>query len=398
MTEEYLTIFQQCWPWMKKLHTLNLWNTGLTGSAITSLASLLPKCVNIKKLFLDATHVEEENYGELLGKDSLLEYVSFRHNRMTKKGAESICRAISDREAIKLTSIILSGNFIGDQGAKHFADALRINRTLLILGLGNNGIGDIGAKYLAEVLSRFALTQTEVAERRKLLAEKGSNGCKNLSPPVSRRSESRDPNVPGSRSTPVTDKDKAKKGLKGKKDVKGGKEASGKDEVKGKRDRDSGSVSGGGVHGSGGSGVTGGAKKGGAKEADRKVPKNVVATKGVTKTPREVEIQSPTEPVFPLLEPAEYSETDKQLWIPGNRMLKLLDLSRNKITAAGIKYLLDAMLYQAEIAQGHSQNFFPGLLQLRVKKNDVSDDCEYVKELVELMQQREPYKRIEDET
>lgn len=401
MANEYLNIFQQCWPFMEKLNTLNLWNTGLDGNSITLLASLLPKCANLKKLFLDAIHVEEENYGELLGRDSLIEYVSFRHCQMTSKGAESISIALFDKEAIKLTSLNLSGNFIGDQGAKHLADALRINRTLLVLGLSHNSIGDTGAKHLAEVISRFPLTQTEVVERRKLLAEKGNDGLKPMSPPVSRRSETRETNIAGSRGTPVIEKDKsAKKGLKSKKEAKTGKEGSGRDEEKlskGKKDRDDKGGGGGGAgtggSGGGGGGGTGGTKKG-PKETDRKIMKNMLAGKGVAKTPGEVEIQSPTEPVFPLLEQAEYNEVDKQLWIPGNRMLKLLDLSRNKITSVGVRRFLDAMQYQAELGQDQAYNFFPGLLKIKLKKNDVSEDCEYIKELNKLMQTRDPFPKL----
>ena len=41
---------------------------------------------------------------------------------MTSKGAEMISTAISDKDATKLISLNLSGNFIGDKGAKHLAD------------------------------------------------------------------------------------------------------------------------------------------------------------------------------------------------------------------------------------------------------------------------------------
>ncbi|ETE56311.1 Leucine-rich repeat-containing protein 71, partial [Ophiophagus hannah] len=98
-----------------------------------------------------------------------------------------------------LVSINLSYNHITDAGATHLANGLRLNRSLLSLSLAHNQIGDEGALKLAEVsplekpgpgrpegshkgsLSRllalqvlgpFALTHTEVVERRRLLLEK----------------------------------------------------------------------------------------------------------------------------------------------------------------------------------------------------------------------------------
>ena len=46
--EPMMTIFKQCWPKLDRLHTINLWNTGLNDETLEILASFLPECVNIK--------------------------------------------------------------------------------------------------------------------------------------------------------------------------------------------------------------------------------------------------------------------------------------------------------------------------------------------------------------
>lgn len=51
----------------------------------------------------------------------------------------------------------LSCNQVGDEGVRHLASALRVNRTLLSLALANNKIGDKGATLLAEVLTSHSL-------------------------------------------------------------------------------------------------------------------------------------------------------------------------------------------------------------------------------------------------
>ena len=63
-------IFQSCWPAMDKLHTINLWQVGLTGETLELLASFLPLCVNLKNVVLDGNTVVEENWSALMGEDS----------------------------------------------------------------------------------------------------------------------------------------------------------------------------------------------------------------------------------------------------------------------------------------------------------------------------------------
>jgi hypothetical protein len=52
----------------------------------------------------------------------------------------------------KLVKLDLSGNNIGDDGAKAIADALKVNHSLETLYLNDNNIGDDGAKAIADAL------------------------------------------------------------------------------------------------------------------------------------------------------------------------------------------------------------------------------------------------------
>ncbi|CAF2064576.1 unnamed protein product [Rotaria magnacalcarata] len=51
-----------------------------------------------------------------------------------------------------LTTLDLGHNYMQDEGAQYFADALRNNTTLTTLNLGINRIGNLGAQYLAGAL------------------------------------------------------------------------------------------------------------------------------------------------------------------------------------------------------------------------------------------------------
>ncbi|CAG5127403.1 unnamed protein product, partial [Candidula unifasciata] len=208
--EPMMGVFQLCWPAIHRLHTINLWNTGLTGETVHMLASFLPQCLHLKHVFLDGNSVKEENWCELLQENSLIQNLSLRHCRITDHGAAKIGTALGTETSTnrKLLSLNLSGNLITDDGAEHLAKGLRMNRTLLSLTLTSNSIGDQGAVRIAETLSRFPLTHEEVVARRMLLSEKAQMEVK--SPNPSRRSESKDRPSSVSRSATQLDKSKQK--------------------------------------------------------------------------------------------------------------------------------------------------------------------------------------------
>ena len=61
-----------------------------------------------------------------------------------------------------VTTLFLSNNSIGDEGAKAIAEALKVNAVLTKLSLGGNKIGDVGAKAIANALKLGTAVLTEL--------------------------------------------------------------------------------------------------------------------------------------------------------------------------------------------------------------------------------------------
>ncbi|XP_033098091.1 leucine-rich repeat-containing protein 71-like isoform X29 [Anneissia japonica] len=364
-------IFKQCWPTIEKLSVVNLWNVNLSEAVIKEFASFLPQCPNLKTLAIDGTICVEESWALLIGEESLLTSLSLRNNGITDKGAAMIGKALSTVKTCNknLISLNLSGNKISDIGATSIAQGLRMNRALLSLSLANNNVSNEGAKRLAEVLSRFPLTHEEVVERRKLLSEKGSPDRGLVkSPPPSRRGDNRPGSVRSSSHMDKTDKKRDKSSKK-------------KD---GKKDKDD-------------------ATKGGSKKDDKwkkGFMKASIAADTMTKTKgkktsskdkRLPESDSPemVEAINPLLEQVE--NMDNQLWIPGNRCMINLNLSRNNITEIGMKSLLLAVQYQITLLNLTPSPALKGILRMSLNGNAVKKTDETFMKLQEVLLTRDPY-------
>ncbi|XP_067653713.1 leucine-rich repeat-containing protein 71-like isoform X5 [Haliotis asinina] len=377
-----MNIFKQCWPAMERLHTINLWQVGLTGETVAILASFMPLCMNLKNLILDGNCIQEgeENWHLLVDDDSSVQLLSLQHCAVSDAAAEDIGKALgtAKRFNTKLLSLNLAGNRITDVGAEHLAGGLRMNRTLLSLSLANNHIGDKGVKKIAEALSRFPLTHEEVVERRRLISEKGSPE-RNKSPPPSRRADSKD--RPGSvRSSSHTDKDKSKRD---KPSAKKNKDPKAKEEDKKggtKKEKDD---------------------KGGTKKEARGARASIAAdagkSVGKTKdkknkkpTPQEQEQPDVPEVINPLMEVADYMSELKTLMVAGNRVLLNLNLSRNQITEEGVMELIKAAQYQKTLLMDNKING-TGLMRICLHKNKVSADCEELKKLNDMMAAKHPF-------
>ncbi|XP_071942261.1 leucine-rich repeat-containing protein 71-like isoform X3 [Antedon mediterranea] len=401
-------IFKQCWPIIEKLSVVNLWNVNLSEDVVKEFASFLPQCQNLKTLVIDGTWCPEEPWSLLIGEDSLLTSLSLRNNGITDKGAVMIGKALSTVKSSNknLVSLNLSGNKITDVGAVAIANGLRMNRVLLSLSLANNNVSDEGAKKLGEVLSRFPLTHEEVVERRKLLSEKGSPDQGLLkSPPPSRRDRDRPGSVRSSSHMDKTDKkrDKSskkkdtKRSEKDKDDArsnrssadgrKGEKEDGKSSKTDAKKDKDD---------------TTKGKKEDKWKKgllkasiasfvADTMSTKTSKGKKTSSKDKRVPESDSPEilEAINPLLEQVE--SMDNQLWIPGNRCLINLNLSRNKITDTGMKGLLLAVQYQITLLNLAPSPAMKGILRMSLTGNDVKKTDETYVKLQEVLLARDPY-------
>ena len=78
-----------------------------------------------------------------------------------------------------LISLQLFDNAIGDEGAAAFAAALKVNGSLKALSLGRNEVGNKAARAFAGMLTRYAMSEAEVAERHALAeAHDGGGGGK----------------------------------------------------------------------------------------------------------------------------------------------------------------------------------------------------------------------------
>eukprot|EP00105_Crassostrea_gigas_P042189 XP_019926337.1 PREDICTED: leucine-rich repeat-containing protein 71-like isoform X6 [Crassostrea gigas] len=417
-----MNTLKQCWSVMEKLHTINLWNTGLNGETVSIMASTLPSIVNLRTLILDGNVVKEENWHELITDESPVQNLSLRHCGITDLGAKSIGEALGTvkRANTKLVSLNLAGNQISDQGAVDIANGLRMNRTLMSLSLASNQIGDKGAVKLGEVLSRFPLSHEEVVERRKQKSSMGSPD-RNKSPPPSRRADSKDRpgSVRSSSQHDKNDKSKQKQSAKTKKDAgKGGKEpakeeekhdkSKGKKDDKGAAKKDSKS----GKEGGTGSrkaveeesrktqhrgsiskdkgGNTTGRSSGASLVADTKN-----AAKGKTKgkdkgKPSQAEPEDMGDSSFinPLTDEADFIEG--QLWVPGNRLLINLNLSRNQIGEQGMAAILKAMQYQTTLSLG-SKSGGTGLMRICVFKNKISSESDIVRKINDIMLPKDPF-------
>ncbi|KAM9838227.1 leucine-rich repeat-containing protein 71 [Aulostomus maculatus] len=174
--EQIVRVLVKLLPSLSTLQNLEFWQARLTDPMVISLVNGISLCSSLRVVVLEGNPLPEHSYHLLLSEESLIGKISLRNNRIGDEGARLMGAALSTpRSASKnLWSLNLAFNWIGDAGAAHIAQGLRLNRALLILSLSNNRIGDSGAASLATILGEFALTHEEVVERRKLLLERQS--------------------------------------------------------------------------------------------------------------------------------------------------------------------------------------------------------------------------------
>ncbi|XP_032700940.1 leucine-rich repeat-containing protein 71 [Lontra canadensis] len=390
--ERILGIFSTCLPPLSQLQAIHLWKVGLTDKTLTTFIALLPLCAStLRKVSLEGNPLPEQSYHKLMALDSIVSHLSLRNNDIDDHGAQLLGQALSTLHSCNrsLVSLNLGFNHIGDAGAGYIADGLRLNRALLWLSLAHNRIQDQGALKLAEVLRPFELTHTEVVERRRLLLEKGSQE-RSRSPSSSRHGDSKGEknpftgvsNVALSEKPDKTPTTKTLKGLGKKKDKSGD---GAKREEK---------------PGSGQSPTQGTLKKEDTKASKGKVtipeqkPNKGKGPKIGNKEKRSFLLESelvsePSEVVNPLLEPVEHREG--KVFMPGNKVLLHLNLTRNRITEVGLEGFLATVQHQAQFSKSKSAAKGPvGLLCLSLAKNYFSPQCPTYTMIQELMLPRDP--------
>ncbi|XP_065644893.1 leucine-rich repeat-containing protein 71 isoform X7 [Hydra vulgaris] len=247
-----------------------------------------------------------------------------------------------------LQNLSLRSCHLDDSAAKLISDALLINKSLLTLNLCFNKITDIGGSYIAKSLSTFPLTHEQVVARRMLLSSFSSDDLA-VSPSSSISTEH-------DQSSRSFSKQEDKKKIKKKTPV--------KDSIK----RGSSSID---------------------ASKNPKTSKNKSAkTDHLVKTPQP-DVEDLYEFKNPLLE--KVNSINKELWIPGNRSLIILNLSRNKITDIGLVSLLEAIKYQAAIAQEMNKNVTHGLMRLSLQGNSFDNNHPDYLQLQQLMKTRDPF-------
>ncbi|XP_070778262.1 leucine-rich repeat-containing protein 71 [Enoplosus armatus] len=359
--EQIARVLQKMLLSLSKLQSLQFWQAGLTDRMVISLMNTISLCSNLSAVTLEDNPLPEQSYHLLLSGDSALTHLSLRNNRIGDEDARLIGSALSTtRSANKnLMSLNLAFNSIGDAGATHIAQGLRLNRALLFLSLSNNQIGDSGAAHLAAILGEFALTHEEVVERRKLLLERQQ-------PPSFRvysdqSSVDQLPSVPSSKGE---NKGTSKK-----------KEASKKDEKPAANKEN---------------------PKSNKKSTDLKVPQS----KGGKPGSKEKQLSAQEDKSSSALSEVEAVEIvnrlldqsvqhrDGELIMPGNTTLTSLNLAGNRITEKLLPLFLTLLEKQGE---GGS------LLRLCLQRNCFPPECECYVKIKELMTRRDPLEKNSSE-
>ncbi|XP_029370669.1 leucine-rich repeat-containing protein 71 [Echeneis naucrates] len=370
VNEQIARVLQKMLPSLRQVQSLQFWQAGLSDRMVISLISTISLCSNLRVVTLEGNPLPESSYHHLLSENSILTHLSLRNNQIGDESARLLGAALSTSKSSNknLLSLNLAFNSIGDVGAAHIAQGLRLNCALRFLSLSNNRIGDSGAAHLSTILGEFALTHEEVVERRKLRLERMQSSTIEVD---SGQTPEQLPSVPSNTSLSISKGEN--KGISRKKEAskKDEKQAANKENPK--SNKKSSDVKA--PHSKGGK--PGGKEKQLTAQEDQPcaAPKEEVEL---------VEIRNP------LLEESLHYK-DGQLFLPGNSTLTSLNLAGNRITEKSLPLFLTTLKMQGERG---------GLLRLCLQRNRFPLECEtYVKieGLIALRHQRKNSSEVKKE-
>ncbi|XP_035476267.2 leucine-rich repeat-containing protein 71 [Scophthalmus maximus] len=353
--EQIVRVLQKMLSSLSQLQSLQFWQAGLTGRMVVSLMDTVSLCSNLRVVTLDGNpDLPDQSYHCLLSEDSNLTHLSLRNNRIGDDIARLIGSSLSTTRSSNknLLSLNLAFNSIGDAGAAHIAQGLRLNRALLFLSLANNQIGDSGAAHLAAILGDFALTHDEVVERRRLLLERTHCSPRTVDLDQAPAAEPL-PSVPSSTSLIV------RKGSSKRKEApkRAEKHAANKESLKSNK------------------------KSSDVKTPQSKVGKPADKEKQITALTvqsntslNELQVES-VGTGRPLLDQS-LQYRDGRLFLPGNSTLASLNLTGNRITEKSLPLFLSSLEMQGDGG---------GLLRLRLQRNHFPPECESHVTIKELM-------------
>ncbi|KAI9540119.1 hypothetical protein NQZ68_002053 [Dissostichus eleginoides] len=346
--ERIARVLQKMLLSLSKLQSLHFWQAGLTDPMVISLVNTISLCSNLRDVTLEGNHLPEQSYHLLLCEDSVLTHLSLRNNRIGDEGARLIGSALSTtRSANKnLVSLNLAFNAIGDAGATHIAQGLRLNRALLVLSLSNNQIGDSGAAHLAEILVEFPLTHEEVVDRRKMLLERTQTSSLRV-----------DGEQPADQLPLVASSSSLSKGKKKEASKKEDNPTANKENPKSNKKSSDVKVS----------------QSKGAKQSGKE--KQLAAQEDKSNTALNEQQVECEEVENPLLDQS-VQHRDGEIILPGNTTLSSLNLAGNRITEKSLPLFLKSLEKQGEGG---------GLLRLCLQRNRFPADCECYVKIKELM-------------
>ncbi|XP_067354027.1 leucine-rich repeat-containing protein 71 isoform X1 [Channa argus] len=348
--EKIARVLQKMLPSLSQLQILQFWQARLTDQMVISLMSTISLCSNLRVVAIEGNPLPKQSYHLLLSEDSTISHLSLRNNWIGDEGACLIGSALSTTRSSNknLLFLNLAFNSIGDAGAAHIAQGLRLNRALLFLSLSNNKIGDVGASHLAAILGVFALTHEEVVERRKLLLEKAQS--------PSLRVDSDRTSVSSSTLQSISKGES--KGTSKKK------EASKKDE-KAAAPKENSKLT--------------------KKSSEVKVPQSKGSKPGGKDKQQQAQVDNSSTALSEQLETVDIVNPlldqllqykDGQLFLPGNTTLTSLNLAGNRITEKSVPLFLASLEMQGEER---------GLLRLCLERNRFPLNCESYVKIKELM-------------
>lgn len=120
---------------------------------IEAILGTLPAPVPIKKIILRGNgNIGDAGMKYLHLLPTSIETLNLASCGLTHEGIKVLCNYMKTNTTI--TDLLVWGNAIGDEGARHIADMLRVNKTLQSLNLSNyTSIGPEGLRHLAEGLA-----------------------------------------------------------------------------------------------------------------------------------------------------------------------------------------------------------------------------------------------------
>ncbi|CAM2720587.1 unnamed protein product [Rotaria socialis] len=397
LDQRFIDILKKILPLQEQLHTLNFCFVGLNEQTMFGFVEVCQLIKNLKTVSLDGNPLAANYFHTLIEKDDLkIANLSLRFCNITDRGAERLAHSLGNMSVQnwKLLTLTLTGNQIGDDGAKSLAKALRYNRTLISLNLSSNFITDKGACVIALAPSPTLST----------ISTKSRSGRDN-------RTDSKRQSDPSKRRKSISTKPTDKR-HRAESDENHPSSDSKSDQKKGKTDgvtARSASVNTRRSSGEPGKAATNARKKKLVPGAGNTSKKNISMVKEEDEDAIDELLPIPMQNIErenPILELNEFESRNGEIILKGNLVLLNLNLSRNYLTSTSVNEFLISIQYQARFINTNDTPHttstssasvdFAGLCRLELKgMNDVSTKSANYRSLETLLTQRNPSTRLQ---